>query len=771
MRSTVYVLRALVGASLIVVGSVSLLVLENGLLGVRTDVASMQEDWPDWFVTSVESALLFPIVAAIIGTNIVLLIRRRFRRWAVINSAAVTAVVLGAVVSNLVLALASAELASEVEASSQQALGNDLLASMIAVLTVSSVWIGTRLRPWAAGFVAAEVALSSLGGSISIITLPVDIGVGMLAGALVALVLKTRDRTPTPTQLASALNRAGISVSFVERASVDARGSVPWFVTTTGGDALFVKTLGSDQRASDLLFRLYRVLRLRRAGDHRPFASLRRAVEHEAFLSLIAEAGDVRTPHLVTVAEVGADGMLVGYRRIEGWSLDVMGPNEITDGILAEAWRQVGALRRAGIAHRDLRLANVLVAEDAMTWIIDFGFAELAADDWMLARDTAELLASTAAVVGPERSVAAAMEVVGTRGVAEALPWIQPLALSSATRRQIGSPEACAELRSVAATAVGAREVEYERIERVKAGTVVGLASVVMTMYLLVPQLSAANGLLDELRTAQPGWVIAAVVASAFTYLGAGVGMIGAVPVRLALGLAVLAQLASSFSGRITPAKVGGMPTIVRLLQKQDLSLPMAAGAVGLNTIVGVPVHLALLVLFGVTTSGVIDRASPGPPTAALVGALVLVSGGLMLLPGGQRLLTDHLLPAIRAGLASIGALARRPAKLPALLGGGAIVTSSYVAAMIASLAAFGAAPPLANAAAVYLVGAAVAAVAPTPGGVGATEALLVAGYTAVGVDTAPAVAAVLVFRLVTFWLPIGAGGLALLALRRSGRL
>jgi uncharacterized membrane protein YbhN (UPF0104 family) len=44
----------------------------------------------------------------------------------------------------------------------------------------------------------------------------------------------------------------------------------------------------------------------------------------------------------------------------------------------------------------------------------------------------------------------------------------------------------------------------------------------------------------------------------------------------------------------------------------------------------------------------------------------------------------------------------------------------------------------------------------------GAVEAALVASLTAVGVQTGPAVAGVLTYRLLTFWLPILPGFLAL---------
>ncbi|HBW18669.1 MAG: lysylphosphatidylglycerol synthase domain-containing protein [Streptosporangiaceae bacterium] len=51
-----------------------------------------------------------------------------------------------------------------------------------------------------------------------------------------------------------------------------------------------------------------------------------------------------------------------------------------------------------------------------------------------------------------------------------------------------------------------------------------------------------------------------------------------------------------------------------------------------------------------------------------------------------------------------------------------------------------------------------IAAASPTPGGLGAIEAALVAGLTGVGLAAGPAVSAVLVYRLATYWLPVVPG-------------
>jgi uncharacterized protein (TIRG00374 family) len=87
------------------------------------------------------------------------------------------------------------------------------------------------------------------------------------------------------------------------------------------------------------------------------------------------------------------------------------------------------------------------------------------------------------------------------------------------------------------------------------------------------------------------------------------------------------------------------------------------------------------------------------------------------------------------------------------------------------ALAAFGAHASFEKVALVYLAGSAIASAAPTPGGLGAVEAALVAGLTATGVASGPAIAGVLTFRLATFWIPTLPGWVAFTKMRRRGEL
>jgi undecaprenyl-diphosphatase len=123
----------------------------------------------------------------------------------------------------------------------------------------------------------------------------------------------------------------------------------------------------------------------------------------------------------------------------------------------------------------------------------------------------------------------------------------------------------------------------------------------------------------------------------------------------------------------------------------------------------------------------------------------------------------------LRRSAANLVQVARSPLRLACLVGGSGLVTLAYIVALAAAVAAMGGGPDFAQVGAVYLGSATVAAAAPTPGGLGALEAALVAGLTGVGMDSGAAVAAVLSYRLLTYWLPVLPGWVSFHVLERRG--
>jgi uncharacterized membrane protein YbhN (UPF0104 family)/membrane-associated phospholipid phosphatase/tRNA A-37 threonylcarbamoyl transferase component Bud32 len=641
------------------------------------------------------------------------------------------------------------------------------VAVAAALATAAGPWLprpARRAAWWA-------VWLVGLGRMYAGAHLPLDVlggaALGWAVAAAVHLAVGAPGGLPTASAIRQGLRAAGIQPDRLRPVDGDARGSVPFVVDTGDGRRLFVKAVGREQRDADLLYKLWRRAAYREVEDETPFATPKQQVEHEAYLSLLAARTGVRTPAVVAATPAEDGHMLLVQAYVAGQTLDRLDPAAVNDGLLEAVWAQVGRLRAAGIAHRDLRLANLLVDADGRPWLLDFGFAEAAASPRRLARDVAELLASLAGLVGADRAVRSAAQALDAEPVAQAL---QPAALSTATRTGTRNrPGLLDELRERAAAAAGTPPPELEPLTRVPPGALLALVAVGLAVHLLLPQVSELRHTLHALHAVRWSWLAAGLGWSAASLLAAAVAQLGAVDAPLRLGQTTLVQLAGSFT-RLTPAGLGKAALNVRYLQRAGMDRPSAVNAVGVRTAAGVLVHLLGLLVALVLLARTRLHPSHIPERWPLLVGLVavLVGGGLALWTplGRQRLAT----PALRAGRA-LAELPRRPGKAAQLFGGSAAVTLAHVLALASCLAAFHAHLPLASTAAAYLVAAAVAAASPTPGGLVAMEAALLVGLTAAGAQTGPAIAAVLAYRLLTFWLPIPPGWLAYHHLRTTGTL
>ena len=232
----------------------------------------------------------------------------------------------------------------------------------------------------------------------------------------------------------------------------------------------------------------------------------------------------------------------------------------------------------------------------------------------------------------------------------------------------------------------------------------------------------------------------------------------------------MLAQAASSFVNRVSPANVGGMALNARFLQKSGVETSSGVAAVGVNSVAGAMVHLVLIVVFFTWSGRGLAKAFKLPSSSKLLLILAVVAaivGIVLATRPGRRFAAGKLIPGLRSAAASLKRVAQNPGKMIMLFGGSALITLAYIGALAASVQAFGGGPGVILVGAVYLGAAAIAAAAPSPGGLGAIEAALVAGLTGVGMQAGPAVSAVLLYRLATYWLPVAPGWLSWRALLR----
>ena len=747
--------------------------LDRTYAGLRADAQEAAGHLPARvgpIVDSLAATVLVVLLVAVIGHHV---LRRQVGAAVVAASAVATAiatvVLLPVLIPDLDPHAVGGEGWARVLAAAAAATGTVAAVTMVMAAD-RAVRRGVALA--ASGFVLAGAwSVESVGGRRWLLAL------GAAAGGLVLLVVGTPSVQPTAADVEAGLRAAGMPPRRVERLVADARGSVPWTVELEAGAQLFVKTASAEERIADLLFRLWRRIRLKDSGDALPAASLQQAAEHESLAATRAIAVGVRAPRVLGLGRLPQGGVYSLHEVIDGGNLvEVVerdGPDAIGEATLRAVWSMVTTLHRGRIAHRDLRAANVVVARDGDVWLVDFAFADIAADEELRRRDLVELLASTAALVGVGRAVDSAVTTIGEQVWHDVLPLVQPLATSTATRNALGR-QGFVELRAALAERIQAPKPELPRLGRLDRRTALSVIAVGVATWTLLPQLTQSDEVWKQLPDANLLLVAAAAGASLLTYAGATLSLRGAVPRPLPWSRTFAAQLASSFANRVTPAKVGGLALNVRWLVKEGVESPVAAAGVSVNALVGFVVHV-LSTLFVVLWAGQTGLGDIQPPSARTVGVGILIAAGALalsyLIPPLRRTLRERMWPRTRESGRAVLEVAADRRRLVALFTGSLLVTATYVGALSLSLAAVDATTPIATVALVYLAGSAIASAAPTPGGLGATEATFAAGLTAVGVDDTDAVAAVLLYRLVTFWLPILPGYIAYVLLRRADRL
>ena len=300
----------------------------------------------------------------------------------------------------------------------------------VALIAAAAPWLGRRGRrlAWAAAiavmasrvYVGAHLPLDVIGGA----------GLGWAVGAGVHLALGA----PAPRLSVEAAERVlrgmGYAVASVSPVAGDGHH---FLAVTEAGDRLHVTAVSREHPDIDLVHRGWRRLLSRWVREKAEFASPRQRVDHHGALSLLARNAGVRVPEVVAVGTFGNGAGVVVERHVEGERLSATGADRAR-AALPDLWRQVGLLRAAGIAHGDLRGANVIVDGAGCAWLLDFTAATAGAEPTRLTQDVAELVASLTEMVGAEAAVTSARAGLGPDAVTSLVPFLERARLSGESR-------------------------------------------------------------------------------------------------------------------------------------------------------------------------------------------------------------------------------------------------------------------------------------------------------------------------------------------------
>jgi uncharacterized membrane protein YbhN (UPF0104 family) len=540
------------------------------------------------------------------------------------------------------------------------------------------------------------------------------------------------------------------------------------------GRPVVVHVLDRDHEGAGVFPALWRTLRFREgAGRRRALVSLRRAVEHEALMSMAMAGTGARVQRLLAAVPVEPAGAALAFEDVPGPTLEEVEAADLDDAILDAVWGQVTLLHRRSVAHRALSAHNVVLTPDGGAGLRITPAGLVAASETVLRLDVVQLLVTSALRVGPERAVASAGRVLGSERLATAAPLLQPVALLRSTRRRLrGQRHLLDDLRARIVEAAPSAEVTPVTLERLRPRTVVSAVALTIGAYVLVGQVAGLD-LVGVVRGADWRWLAVAAVFGVFRYTGAALGLLGFVTERLSFIRTLWVQVAASFLGLVAPAGVGGAAVNVRYLQRSGVPAAAALATVAVWQL-GTTVATVLLVVVVAVFAGNLQEAEsitvPSPALAA-VGVALGLAVVVVAVPPGRRFVVARLRPYTDQVVPRLGVVFSRPWRLLAGVAGALVQALATVLVMIVCIEAFGGSVGWPLVTVVVLAGTAVGSAAPTPGGLGAVEAVLSAGLTAGGLDGATAVSAVLLFRLLTFWLPVLPGWVAFTLLQRAGRL
>jgi uncharacterized membrane protein YbhN (UPF0104 family)/membrane-associated phospholipid phosphatase len=701
---------------------------------------------------------------------VVVLVLSALRRWSVAGCVAFSGAGAWALAQVLNDALGSHSL---------RGLGVHLRTSSGPVFPSSNVAVFTALALVLSPYVVRPVHRFSLLVLVAVassamylgVAFPTDVFGGLLLGLGIAgavlFVFGAPGGRPTLEDVRDALGELGLSVGSVQHAERPMARAAVMDVTLGSGERLRVAAFGRDQRDGQFAERLWRRLAYRQPGVP-AFGSRLQQVEHIGYMLLLAGQAHVQAPELVKTGVAGPDAAMLVTREPEGTRLSALDPKLITDAVLGAVWEQVNRLHGAGLSHGNLDTDHILVTDDRVA-LDGFTSADATVEHFWRDRESASVLVGSALLIGNDRAIRAAVVALGKECVGGLIPMVQPAAMPAGVRRGTKHlAKLLKELRADLATATGVEDVAPLKLQRLTLTNVGMLAGIIIALAIAIPGLANVNfsSVKSQFSNATWGWVVPAALLYPAILMAWATATTGAVNADLPFLPTVAVQLAASFLNLVTPNGIGGTVLQVDYLHRQDVPVASGTSAVILTTSVGGLIQMVLLVIAASLSASKLNFGKGGGSASLGIIALAAAAIGIVLLFPKIR---GKVVPTVKRALSDVWSVLRNPRKALRLVGGNLAGNLLYPAALGLCLLAFHQSLGFAELIVVQMGAGLLASVTPVPGGIGIQEAALVSGLTGFGIPNNPALAAVMVFRTVTFVIPPFLGWLTLRWLRKQG--
>jgi uncharacterized protein (TIRG00374 family) len=636
------------------------------------------------------------------------------------------------------------------------------VTTSVAIQAAASPHLTAPMRKLGWAFILSAVVASVIGGVTTVSDALGGLLVGLIAAGVIRYVFGTSAGLPSTNRVRAGLADLGVEVAELRYADDQPASSFVLVGTSTAGIPLYINGLGRDSWNTRRTTRFWRRAWYRDAGEQ--YGSDRRQqIEHESLALLLAERSGVSAPELVAVGMTERDDALLVTTRYDHRLNDIP-DDDVDDDMLDAIWGVLGELHGAGISHGSLDDDHIWFDTEGAPALAEFGNSAVHPTDEQLHDDVAALLVVTTLIVGTDRAIAAARRAQSDDALTAMLPMLQTASLSATLRHQVWRQRLkLGDLRKQTAAASGADVPELEQLQRVSWKTVLEIVLVGFAAYVVIGELADVgfDTIIQTLVDARWGIVIIALILVAFTNYTDAVALSVVSPKPVPVGVTTVEQFAIGFVNVAVPSAAGRIATNARYFEKFGISAVTSTTTGAITGLLGFIAQATLLVLAILVGAGSIDLSEletgdRGGALKLLAMAVVIfaVVFVVMLAVPKWRAWTKEKLAKPLSQLGDAFKMVKSPK-----VGIEAIVSSMgteilYGAGFALCVLAVGGSVSLGEAIFINVTVSLFAGLMPVPGGVGVAEAGMTAGLTAVGVPNDIAVSAVLIYRLISYYLP-----------------
>ena len=214
-------------------------------------------------------------------------------------------------------------------------------------------------------------------------------------------------------------------------------GSTPLRITVAGDPptVLFGKLYARNHLRSDRWYKLGRELLYGRLEDEKPFHSVRRLVQQEDYALHKLHLAGLPTPRPYGFVELTPDREYLLVSEFFDGAVE-LGEAEVDQGVIDDGLGIIRKLWDAGLSHRDVKPANLLVRDGRML-LIDVAFVEMRPTPWREAVDLANMMLCLALRSDPKLVYERARRQFSVEEITEAFAATRGLAMPSQLRHML----------------------------------------------------------------------------------------------------------------------------------------------------------------------------------------------------------------------------------------------------------------------------------------------------------------------------------------------